>query len=201
MVPGPSNEAYAPAEREALLAVARASVRHGLDCGRALEVDPADYAESLRALRACFVTLRIRGDLRGCTGRLEPEYPLVLDVARNAYRSAFGDPRFTPLRAEEAPDLDYHISVLGPREPLPADSEQDLLEKLQPGIDGLVLRDGSAVATFLPSVWESLREPRRFLHELERKAGLPAGHWSPTLRFERYETIQIPDSPRVNCGD
>ena len=164
-------------------------------------MDPADYAEPLRALRASFVTLRIGGDLRGCTGRLEPEYPLVVDVARNAYRSAFEDPRFAPLRAEESPDLEYHISVLGPREPLPADSEQDLLEKLRPGIDGLVLRDGSAVATFLPSVWESLDEPRRFLHELERKAGLPAGHWSATLRFERYETIQILESPHVNSGN
>jgi AmmeMemoRadiSam system protein A len=183
-----------------LLAVARASVERGLHQRSPLEVDPLDYAGSIRALRACFVTLRIGGDLRGCTGRLEPEYPLVVDVARNAYRSAFEDPRFAPLRAEELRDVEFHISVLGPREPLRATSEQALLEKLRPGIDGLVVRDGSAVATFLPSVWESLSEPRRFLHELERKAGLPAGHWSPTLRFERYETLQIPENPHVNCG-
>jgi AmmeMemoRadiSam system protein A len=200
MVPGPSPEAYAAEERAALLDVARGSVACGLREGRALEVDPAEYAAPLRALRACFVTLRIAGELRGCTGRLEPEFPLVVDVARNAYRSAFGDPRFAPLRAEELGGLDYHISVLGPREPLPADSERELLEKLRPGIDGLVLRDGSAAATFLPSVWENLGEPRRFLHELQRKAGLPAGHWSPTLRFERYETVQIPEPPRVDCG-
>lgn len=97
--------------------------------------------------------------------------------------------------------MDFHISVLGPREPLAANSEQDLLEKLRPGIDGLVLRDGAAMATFLPSVWENLREPRRFLHELERKAGLPAGHWSPTLQFERYRTLQICESPRVDSPD
>jgi hypothetical protein len=130
MVPGPSTEDYAPADRAALLDVARASVACGLREGCALEVDPAEYTASLRALRACFVTLRIAGELRGCTGRLEPEFPLVVDVARNAYRSAFGDPRFAPLRADELSDLDYHISVLGPREPLPADSERDLLEKL-----------------------------------------------------------------------
>jgi AmmeMemoRadiSam system protein A len=197
-VPGPSPETYAPAECTALLAVARASVECGLQHGSPLEVDPADYAEPIRALRACFVTLRIAGDLRGCTGRLEPEYPLVVDVARNAYRSAFGDPRFAPLRAEELHRLDYHISVLGPREPLQADSERALLAKLRPGIDGLVLRDGSAVATFLPSVWESIDEPRRFLHELERKAGLSAGHWSPTLRFERYEAFQIAEPPHTD---
>jgi AmmeMemoRadiSam system protein A len=201
MAPGPSTEAYAPADCAALLTVARASVERGLRHGSPLAVDPADYAESIRALRASFVTLRIGGDLRGCTGRLEPEYPLVVDVSRNAYRSAFEDPRFAPLRAEELRDVEFHISVLGPREPLRADSEQALLEKLRPGIDGLVLRDGSAVATFLPSVWENLSEPRRFLHELERKAGLPAGHWSPTLQFERYEAFQIPEPPRAGCED
>jgi AmmeMemoRadiSam system protein A len=201
MAPGPSTEVYAPGDCAALLAVARASVECGLRRGNPLEVDPADYAEPVRALRACFVTLRIRGDLRGCTGRLEPEHPLVVDVARNAYRSAFEDPRFEPLRAEELTDVEFHISVLGPREPLLADSEQALLEKLRPGIDGLVLRDGSAMATFLPSVWESLSEPRLFLHELERKAGLPAGHWSPTLKFERYEALQIRESPRVDSPE
>jgi AmmeMemoRadiSam system protein A len=201
MAPGLSTDAYAPGDRAALLAVARASVQRGLHHGSPLEVDPVDYAEPIRALRACFVTLRIRGDLRGCTGRLEPEYPLVVDVAHTAYRSAFEDPRFEPLRAEELRDVEFHISVLSPREPLRADSELALLEKLRPGIDGLVVRDGSAMATFLPSVWESLSEPRRFLHELERKAGLPAGHWSPTLQFERYEALQIGEAPRVDCPD
>ena len=201
MVPGPSTETYASADCAVLLAVARASVEHGLRRGSPLEVDTVDYAESIRALRASFVTLRIEGDLRGCIGCLEPKYPLVVDVARNAYRSAFQDPRFAPLRAEELRDVEFHISVLGPREPLRADSEQALLEALRPGIDGLVLRDGPAMATFLPSVWEGISEPRRFLHELERKAGLPAGHWSPTLRFERYEAFQIPEPPRAAAED
>lgn len=174
-----------------LPAVARASVTHGLREGAPLAIDPADYAEPLRAVRASFVTLRVGGALRGCTGHLETEDALVVDVAQNAYRSAFGDPRFEPLGADELGALEIHVSVLSPLEPLPAGSERELLERLRPGVDGLVLRDGSHVATFLPSVWESLAEPRQFLHELERKAGLPPGHWSPTLRFERYEALQI----------
>jgi len=191
MAPGPSTEALGRAERRGLTAVARASVEHGLRNGGPLVVDPADYAAPLREVRASFVTLRIDGALRGCTGHLEAEHALVVDVAQNAYRSAFGDPRFEPLGADELRALEIHISVLGPLEPLPADSERALLRELRPGIDGLVLRDGTHAATFLPSVWESLTEPRNFLHELERKAGLPPGHWSPTLRFERYEALQI----------
>jgi AmmeMemoRadiSam system protein A len=90
------------------------------------------------------------------------------------------------VEARELPRLAVHISVLSPLEPLPAPSEAELLARLRPGTDGLVLSEGALASTFLPSVWESLPSPDRFLAELKRKAGLPADHWSPTLRFQRY---------------
>ncbi|MDH3521738.1 MAG: AmmeMemoRadiSam system protein A [Myxococcales bacterium] len=191
MAPGPSPEAYDREARASLLYVARASVAHGLENGTPLRVDPADYPEVLRERRASFVTLRRHGALRGCTGRLAPEHPLTLDVALNAFQSAFGDPRFESLRREEFADLELHISILSPLEPLAAASEAALLEQLRPGVDGLLLREGTAVATFLPDVWDALASPGEFLHELRRKAGLPRGYWSSTLRFERYCTVQI----------
>jgi len=194
-VPGPSTESFDLAEQRALTGVARASVEHSLRGEGVLAVDAGDYSAPLRAVRASFVTLRIDGALRGCTGHLEPERALVVDVAQNAHRSAVGDPRFDPLGAEELRALAIHISVLSPLEPLPAESERALLDELRPGIDGLVLHDGAHAATFLPSVWETLAAPREFLHELQRKAGLPPGHWSPTLRFERYEAVQICEHP------
>ena len=61
---------------------------------------------------------------------------------------------------------------------------------LRPGVDGLVLSEGAASATFLPAVWESLPEPRAFLDALRRKAGLPPGHWSPALRCQRYTVTE-----------
>jgi len=192
MAPGPSPEpAYAPADRAALLEVAVASVEHGLQTGAPLSVDLQRYAPPLRETRASFVTLRIGEALRGCTGCLEAERPLVADVARNAYRSAFGDPRFPPLSEEELARLRFAVSVLSPLEPLPADSRAELLAKLRPGIDGLVLREGRSGATFLPAVWESLPDPARFLAELCRKAGLPPDHWSPRIAFERYAALEI----------
>ena len=55
-------------------------------------------------------------------------------------------------------------------------------------MDGLILEEGSARGTFLPSVWESLPEPGLFLAYLKRKAGLPANHWSDRIRVYRYAT-------------
>ena len=192
MAPGPSPEpAYGQADRATLLEVAAASVEHGLQTGASLSVDPQRYAPPLRETRASFVTLRIGEALRGCTGCLEAERPLVADVARNAHRSAFGDPRFPPLSEEELARLRFAVSVLSPLEPLPADSRAELLAKLRPGIDGLVLREGRSGATFLPAVWESLPDPARFLAELCRKAGLPPDHWSPRIAFERYAALEI----------
>jgi AmmeMemoRadiSam system protein A len=180
------------AARDALLLdLARASVAHGLSEGRPIPVCAEDYDEPLRELRASFVTLR-RGDaLRGCTGTLSPVDPLVVDVAHNAYRSAFRDPRFPPLEPRELADLSFHISILGPSQPLVATSEEELLAALCPGVDGLVLREGALSSTFLPAVWESLPEPERFLAELKRKAGLPVDHWSDSLRFERYSVEEV----------
>lgn len=182
---------YDAREKEDLLGVARKAVAHGVRTGQPLEVDPEDHPKRLRDVRACFVTLRRRGDLRGCTGTLETTRPLVSEVARNAHRAALADTRFEPVREEELPELELHISLLTPLEPLPAATERDLLAALEPGRDGLVLHEGAAMATFLPSVWEGVRSPAEFLQELRRKAGLPADHWSPSMWFERYRTEDL----------
>ena len=180
-----------PEDREALLGVARASIRHGFEHESSLRVDPDRFSARLREPGACFVTLRCSGRLRGCVGSLEATRSLVEDVAQNAFASAFRDSRFPTLSEEEEADLDLHLSILTPPEPLPCGSEAELLSKLQPGIDGLILQDGPHRATFLPAVWESLAEPKKFLVALKRKAGLREDHWSDGIRFHRYRTETI----------
>ncbi len=180
------------ADAQLLLDVARDSIAHGVRFGRPLSVEPERYPPALRELRASFVTLHRAGELRGCTGSLEATDPLVEGVARGAFRSAFRDPRFPPLEEAELVELTLCISILGPLEPVRAASQAELLERLRPGVDGLVLRQGSAVGTFLPSVWKSLPEPARFLAELMHKAGLPRDHWSSQLQFQRYTVEEIP---------
>lgn len=187
-VPGPLCQP----DRMALLGVAREAVEHGLRTGNRLAVDPMHFGPALRELRATFVTARLNGKLRGCTGMLEAVRPLVADVAWNAFSTAFRDPRFAPLRAEELHGLDLHISVLTTPERLVFGSEEDLLAQLQPGIDGLILEEGKRRATFLPAVWEQLSDSRSFLRELKVKAGFPGDHWSERLRASRYTVESIP---------
>ena len=174
------------ADREILLQVAADSIRHGLETGHALAVNVADYSPALQQTGASFVTLTILKQLRGCIGMLNPTRPLIEDVAENAFAAAFEDPRFPPLKEAEYTQLEYHISILNPAEPMDFESEADLLQQLRPGIDGLILEEGGRRATFLPSVWESLPKAADFLQHLKQKAGLPANYWSNTLQMQRY---------------
>jgi hypothetical protein len=176
------------ADRGTLLRLARASIRHGLQRGVALPVQPAEYGEALRRIGASFVTLEEQGQLRGCIGHLEAVQPLVIDVTENAYNAAFRDPRFNPVREEELERIAIEISLLSPAHPLRFASEDELVEQLRPGVDGLILEDGAHRGTFLPSVWSALPERRAFLAQLKRKAGLPPDHWSASLRVSRYTT-------------
>ena len=73
-------------------------------------------------------------------------------------------------------------------------NESELLDVLEPFVDGLTLEDGARRATFLPKVWEQLPEPVTFLHQLKAKAGLAPDHWSATLRFWRYHAENFSES-------
>ena len=183
-----ASEICKPVDQATLLRVALASIESGLDSGSQLQVDPGNFPAALSSRGATFVTLKHNGELRGCIGSLEPLSSLVEDVARNAYAAAFRDPRFPALTAAELQDLEIGISVLGPTEPVEFGSEAELLGRLRPGIDGLVLRDGHHRGTFLPAVWASLPKPAEFLGYLKQKAGLPCDYWSDTLEIERYTT-------------
>ena len=172
--------------------IARRSIENGLEHRGPLELDAADFPPPLSEPGASFVTLRLAGELRGCTGTLAATRPLVCDVSHNAYRSAFGDPRFRPVGAVELPELEVHVAVLGPLEPVEAPSEEALLASLRPGLDGLVLREGPRSATFLPSVWSSLPAPRDFLRHLKLKAGWAEDYWSDDIEVLRYTVESIP---------
>jgi len=182
---------YSDDEKKQLLELAAASIRHGLEKGQPLPIELQDYPEPLQQPGACFVTLHINDQLRGCIGSLEAERPLVEDVTKNAYAAAFHDPRFHPVTKTEYQQLHYHISVLQPAEPMTFTSEQDLLSQLRPGIDGVILEDRGNRGTFLPSVWESLPTPEQFFMHLKQKAGLPQNHWSDTIKVSRYTAEDV----------
>jgi AmmeMemoRadiSam system protein A len=176
-------------QRRRLLELGRKSIELGL-AARRFPVWPnaAEWDADLQLQRASFATLEIGGRLRGCCGTVYPMRSLAEDVWRNAWASAFSDPRFPPLARDEYPQLDLCISVLSPLEPVQAESEPQLLESLRPGTDGLVLELDATRVTFLPAVWEQLPEPGEFLRHLKEKAGWPATFWSSRIRVHRYMT-------------
>lgn len=180
-------------EKEAteLLAIARASLWQAVREGSAAWVDLSHVAPRLQENGASFVTLTEHGELRGCIGTLEAFRPLAEDVAANALASALRDPRFPPVTPRELPDIKIEISVLSAPVDFPVRDEQDLLQKLQPGVHGLIIRDGPHRATFLPAVWEQLPDAHDFVAHLKRKAGMSLQHWSPTLECQVYTAQKI----------
>jgi len=164
-----------PSEKETLLKVARQSLELGL---RGEKLPPLN-AEThlLQADGATFVTLTINGQLRGCIGALEPYQPLIEDVRVHALAAAQNDYRFSPVRPEELDQIEIEISRLTPPIPLEYGDALDLLRKLRPKVDGVVIKDGPRRATFLPQVWQQLPDPHVFLSELCQKMGAPSNLW------------------------
>jgi MEMO1 family protein len=173
-------------ERRLLLELARKSVMAAVTGGEAPKAD--DVPEKFRARRACFVTLTKNGRLRGCIGSIFPVEPLYEDVIRRARSAAIEDTRFSPVGADELKEIEIEVSVLTVPQRLAFTSPQDLLSKLRPGVDGVVLRVGNGQATYLPQVWEQIPDKRTFIDELAEKAGLAADAWTrPEAEVMTYQ--------------
>ncbi len=187
----PEQERLGLAARQQLLHLARSAIHHGLHGKGELSFPLERFDAELHKPRASFVTLNLRGALRGCIGSLAASRPLLADVVHNAGAAAFRDRRFKPLTAGEYPAVDLHISVLSPPRIIDVESRQALLDYLQPGIHGLVLQEGNKRSTYLPSVWEKIPDRDRFVSELRAKAGLPRQGWSDAMQVSVYTTDEF----------
>ena len=174
-------------DRDRLLHAARAALAFGAEYGRPMAAAlDAGLPPSLKAMRASFITLRIGDELRGCCGTVTAREPLLLDVAANAYKAGFDDPRFGPMRAAELGRVDVSISVLSTPRPIRFAEEADLLRQIRPDRDGLVVEDGDRRGVFLPSVWERFPVAAQFVDQLKRKAEIAPDHLSEGLRVSRF---------------
>lgn len=173
-----ANQSLSAEERRFLLDQARQAVRAAAEGSPPPEVDPAVVPARLMQPGAAFVTLtEADGDLRGCIGALEAYQPLLYDVRAHAAAAAVEDFRFDPVAPREVPGLRIEISVLTAPQPLDYVDPADLVRRLRPGVDGVILRDQGRRATFLPQVWEKLPRAEDFLGHLCRKMGAPADLW------------------------
>jgi uncharacterized protein len=190
---GSANLFLSPEHQEMLLRLAASSIEHGLEFRRAMRVNSADYPPELQFPRPVFVTLKLDNELRGCVGTLENLYPLVANVANYAFKSAFSDARFAEVNRMEILRLRIQISILNPPEALQFSSENELVEQLRPGVDGLIFEERPFRSTLLPSAWEGATDKALFLAQLKRKAGFPFNYWSGSLKIHRYTTFCISD--------
>jgi AmmeMemoRadiSam system protein A len=157
-----------------LLRIARAAIAKRL--GLEWELPQTNEAVFTEA-SGTFVTLKLNDKLRGCIGNIEPVRSLLDGILGNAVNAAFQDYRFSPLSLEEFEEVIVSVSVLGPACKLTYADADDLLAKLRPGVDGVILRHGVRSATFLPQVWEQLTDAEQFLSHLCLKAGLTKEFW------------------------
>lgn len=174
--------ALPPDAGHVLLPLARAAIAAELGLRHAARED----LPWLKEHGACFITVMEGENLRGCVGTLRPHRTLLDDVKANAVAAAFRDPRFRPLAAEEFGAVALEISVLSALETIACADEPDALRQLRAGVDGVVFEYGHHTSTFLPQIWENLREPTEFLAHLKHKAGLPPDFWDCEVKLLRY---------------
>lgn len=152
--------------------------------------EPKDVPPVAKRSCGCFVTLTKGGRLRGCIGYIEGIKELYSAVIENAKNAALSDPRFPPVTPKELDDIEVEVSVLTMPVPLEYENPDDLLLKLAPMKDGIILKKGFRQATFLPQVWEQLPDKVEFLEHLSMKAGLGRGDWK-TAEYRRYHAIHF----------
>lgn len=186
---------FNPEERALLLELARQSIVEQLRHGRFPAVSGDYVPPGFDQPAACFVTLFEAGNLRGCMGNLEPRWPLYRAVMENARRAATDDPRFPAVTLDELPRLTLEISVLSSPFALETRPVDHLLDQLDPGRHGVILRAAGRVATYLPQVWEKFPGKTAFLDSLARKAGLPSAAWQePGASLETYTVEHFSES-------
>lgn len=185
-------------EQKTLLRMAREALEHGVKHEKLPPLDGASLTPHLREEGASFVTLTVRGQLRGCIGALEPYQPLAEDVREHAVAAALEDPRFPPVSERELNGIEIEVSRLTRPIPLEYKDANDLLSKLRPGVDGVILRDAFRRATFLPQVWEKISDPAEFLDNLCYKMGTSPDMWRRKhLDVFTYQVEEFRESPNM----
>lgn len=133
------------------------------------EIPPGKLHEK----RGVFVTLRKKGQLRGCIGRFDPTKPLYRMVVDMSIASATQDIRFPQVTEDELEDIDIEISVLSPLKRVRS------VEGIEMGKHGVYIKRGIKTGCYLPQVaTETGWDKKTFLENLcTTKAGLPKDAW------------------------
>ncbi len=180
-------------DKTMLLKLARESITRRLRGEPTPKPDPATLSEETTEDGAAFVTLHMRGTLRGCIGSLTAREPLFRNVINNALNAAFSDPRFPPVSLTDMDYVDIEISVLTKPRPIASLGEFII------GQHGIILSKGVHRAVFLPQVApEQGWDLETTLTHLSLKAGLPPDGWkAEDVRYDVFEAIVFGETERV----
>jgi AmmeMemoRadiSam system protein A len=179
-------------EQQSLIALARQAMEDGVLGKPWTPLDLSALPPRLLEEGASFVTLTIEGGLRGCIGALEANQPLAEDVREHAIAAALEDPRFPPVAPGELAQIRIEISRLTAPIPMEYKTPEELLARLRPFVDGVIVADGMRRATFLPQVWEKIPDPAEFLENLCYKMGADPNLWRRKhLEVRTYEVEEF----------
>jgi AmmeMemoRadiSam system protein B/AmmeMemoRadiSam system protein A len=169
-------------QQEKLLTLARSTLESYLSDGTIPAHETDDPVLARRS--GAFVTLKEKGELRGCIGHLRADLPLYQAVQQMAVAAATEDPRFPPLTLEELADVTIEISVLSPFRRLTA------VEQIEVGTHGLVIVKGGRQGLLLPQVpVEQGWDREEFLDNLCLKAGLETGCWRENATLYTFTAV------------
>lgn len=166
-----------------MLDFARRAITEFVTSGKIIEL-PKDYPKELEEKRGVFVTLNENGELRGCIGILSLR--AIIRNLRDAAIEACADVRFMPVSKKELQDIDFEISVLTSPKLIDAKNPKELLQKINPGKDGLILESNGSSGLFLPQVWKDIPEKEEFMCHLCLKAGLSENAWLNGARVYKF---------------
>jgi len=191
----PRQQGFTKPERKVLLDLARRALREVVKTGKLPDVAADAFPTKFTEKKGCFVTLTERGQLRCCIGHIVPHESLFKAIMDNAQSAALHDYRFAPVQPDELDKIEIEVSVLTVPEPLAFSSPDDLLSKLRPHHDGVVLQIGNRGATYLPQVWEQIPDKVQFMNTLAEKAGCEPDAWrSPDTKVQIYHVEAFKES-------
>lgn len=183
----PNSVELSVVQQEQLLDLAREQLIASVAGEDLIDVYPPDLSDRILRDGAAFVSLTVDNVLRGCMiDRFEPHEPLVANVLRNVQLAVRSDERFAVIEEDEIEKVRIKISIVHDIETVRFEKPDDLLKKLTPFADGVILSIDEELSAYLPSVWETFPDPDEFLSQLSIKAGWDADRW----RTEPYPTIQ-----------
>ena len=188
--------AFTLKERRLLLELAKRSVEAAVNGGSLPTACPQHTPDKLLQPKGCFITLRKGGKLRGCIGQIFPRSALCEAIIHNARNAATNDPRFPPIQLDELGRIEIEISILTEPQSLRFNSAEELLEKLNPHTDGVVLQIGERSVTFLPQVWANFPNKIAFMESLSKKANCEPDAWrNPGTSVSVYRTESFHNAP------